>query len=242
MLVFGDEFDGPRLDKSRWTTCYWWDEGGCTNLANDELQWYQPQNVSVADGHLRLTARQQTVVGHQGRTFPYTSGMVTSGRPYAQRARADRFAARQGYFEIRARIPRGKGLWPAIWLLPSTQQERPEIDIMEIIGDAPDVLEMHLHYSDEKGQRRSVGASVKTVDLSADWHVYGLEWRSDAVIWYLDGKEMWRYQNAPGIPNEPMYLLLNLAVGGKWPGHPDGGTLFPADMLIDYVRVWERGD
>ncbi|WP_378949789.1 family 16 glycosylhydrolase [Mesorhizobium sp. ANAO-SY3R2] len=240
--VFSDEFDGSALDRSKWTTCYWWDDGGCTNLANNELQWYQRRNVSVADGNLRLTALPETVIGHEGKTFAYTSGMVTSGRLYAQRAGADRFAARQGYFEIRAKIPRGKGLWPAFWLLPSTQDARPEIDIMEVIGNAPDVLEMHLHYTDEKGQKQSVGSNIRTVDLSADWHVYGLEWRPDAVIWYLDGKEAWRYQNAPGIPNEPMYLLLNLAVGGDWPGAPDDKTVFPAEFLVDYVRVWQRGD
>lgn len=236
--IFTEEFDGTRLDESKWTTCYWWNKGGCTNLANNELQWYLPDNVSMADGQLRLRAVPETVRGKEGRTFNYSSGMVTTGRDFVDRAGPDRFAARQGFFEIRAKLPKGKGLWPAIWLLPSTQEAKPEIDIMEVLGHATDVLEMHVHFLDQHEAIRSEGASVKTVDLSADWHVYGLEWRKDAIVWYLDGKEVWRFQDPAGIPDEPMYLLINLAVGGEWPGAPDAQTAFPADFLIDYVRVW----
>lgn len=238
--IFTEEFDQPKLDRDKWTRCYWWDKDGCTNLANNELQWYIPDNVSVADGVLRLTARPETVTGHEGRTFDYTSGMVTTGRDYLERAKPDRFATTYGYFEIRAKIPKGKGLWPAIWLLPSTQEPRPEIDILEVLGHAPDVYEMHLHYLDKKKDWKSEGKNAKVVDLSADWHAYGLEWSKDAVVWYLDGKEMWHYTKPEGISQEPMYLLINLAVGGNWPGSPDARTKFPADFLIDYVRVWRR--
>jgi len=238
--IFTEEFNRPRLDRSKWTRCYWWDKGGCTNLANKELQWYMPDNVSVADGHLRLTARPEKVAGHEGRTFNYTSGMVTTGRDYLERARPDRFATKYGYFEIRAKVPRGKGLWPAIWLLPSTQEPRPEIDILEVLGHTTSTYEMHLHYLDKQKNWKSAGKNASTVDLADNWHVYGLEWRKDAVIWYLDGKEMWRYTNPEGISQEPMYLLINLAVGGNWPGSPDAKTEFPADFLIDYVRVWRR--
>ncbi len=178
-----------------------------------------------------------TQIGTTGLAF---SGMVTTGRDYLERARPDRFATKYGYFEIRAKIPKGKGLWPAIWLLPSTQEPRPEIDILEVLGHAPDVYEMHLHYLDKKKDWKSEGKNAKVVDLSADWHAYGLEWSKDAVVWYLDGKEMWRYTKPDGISQEPMYLLINLAVGGNWPGSPDARTKFPADFLIDYVRVWRR--
>ncbi|MEI2298801.1 glycoside hydrolase family 16 protein [Ensifer sp. MJa1] len=236
--VFSEEFNGSKLDRRKWTRCYWWDKNGCTNLANKELQWYRPENVSVGGGHLRLTARPQKVIGHEGRTFNYTSGMVTTGRHYEERAGRDRFATKYGYFEIRAKVPRGKGLWPAIWLLPSTQEPRPEIDILEVLGHATNTYEMHLHYI--KGGWQSAGKSAKTADLAAGWHVYGLEWRKDAVIWYLDGKELWRYTKAEGISQEPMYLLINLAVGGNWPGSPNAKTKFPAEFLIDYVRVWRR--
>lgn len=238
--IFTEDFDDAKLNKRKWTTCYWWDNDGCTNLGNNELQWYMPDNVSVVDGQLRLRAVPQVVTGHEGRTFGYTSGMVTTGRDYSDRFGPDRFATKQGYFEIRAKVPKGKGLWPAIWLLPSTQDEKPEIDIMEVLGDATNALEMHVHFLDGNKAVRSEGASAKTVDLSSDWHVYGLEWQKDAIVWYLDGKEMWRFKDPAGIPDEPMYLLINLAVGGEWPGSPDAQTAFPADFLIDYVRVWRR--
>lgn len=238
--VFAEEFNGKRLDRRKWTRCYWWDKNGCTNLANNELQWYMPDNVSVGNGYLRLTAKPEKVIGHEGRTFDYTSGMVTTGRDYLERAKPDRFATKYGYFEIRARVPRGKGLWPAIWLLPSTQEPRPEIDILEVLGHATDTYEMHLHYLDKQNSWQSDGKSAKTTDLAGGWHVYGLDWSKDAVVWYLDGKEMWRYTKTEGISQEPMYLLINLAVGGNWPGSPNAKTKFPADFLIDYVRVWRR--
>jgi beta-glucanase (GH16 family) len=240
--VFTEEFNGPKLDGRKWMRCYWWDQNGCTNLANNELQWYLPANVSVVKGHLRLRARRQTVKGFEGRIFKYTSGIVTTGRHYDQRVEPDRFSTHFGYFEIRAKIPKGKGLWPAIWLLPSTQEPRPEIDIMEVLGDATKKLEMHLHYNGPQGERQSAGSNIETSDLAKNWHVYGVDWSKNAVIWYLDGVEVWRYENAPGIPDEPMYLLINLAVGGNWPGDPDAKTRFPADFLIDYVRIWRRTD
>lgn len=238
--IFTEEFNGAQLARRKWTRCYWWDKGGCTNLANKELQWYMPDNVSVGGGYLRLTARPEKVTGHEGRTFNYTSGMVTTGRDYLERGRPDRFSTKYGYFEIRAKVPRGKGLWPAIWLLPSTQEARPEIDILEVLGHATSTYEMHLHYVDGKNSWQSAGKSARTADLANGWHVYGLEWRKDAVIWYLDGKELWRYTKAEGISQEPMYLLINLAVGGTWPGSPNAKTKFPAEFLVDYVRVWRR--
>jgi beta-glucanase (GH16 family) len=108
---------------------------------------------------------------------------------------------------------------------------------MEVIGQRPNVLEMHFHYKDENDTTQTVGNSSETLDLSREWHVYGLLWQPHALAWYLDGVQQWRYAG-PGIPDEPMYLLINLAVGGEWPGDPDLSTVFPADFSIDYVRVW----
>jgi beta-glucanase (GH16 family) len=237
--VLTEEFATERLNRDRWTTCYWWDDNGCTNLGNNELQWYVPDNVSVAKGRLRLTARRQSVTGYKGRKFDFTSGMVTTGRDYAE-TRPLRFEFQYGLIEVRARIPAGRGLWPALWLLPSDRRSRPEIDIMEVLGHTPNLLRMHFHYDDETGAKRSLGKTVKTVNLSKGWHVYGLRWERDAIVWYLDGVEKWRHADAATIPREPMYLLLNLAVGGDWPGPPDARTKFPAHYLIDYVRVWQR--
>ncbi len=238
--VFTDEFTSGVLDRSKWTRCYWWDNGGCTNLGNPNLNWYLPGNISFRNGALVLTAREQQVRGINGRLFPYTSGMVTTGRDYAERHRSDRFSFTYGYVEIRARIPSGRGLWPALWLMPSTHRDLPEIDIMEVIGHRPNVLEMHFHYRADAGQKRTANRRVTVSDLSRNWHVYGLEWSPNAIIWYLDGVEQWRFTNASAIPREPMYLIMNLAVGGAWPGSPNSSTQFPAEFLIDYVRIWQR--
>jgi beta-glucanase (GH16 family) len=240
VAAFADEFDGDELDRSKWVTCYWWDEDGCTNLGNNELQWYVHENVRVADGQLRLTAKPERVRGYRGRTFSYTSGMVTSGRTNREGRRDDRFSLTYGFIEVRAKVPAGRGLWPAVWLLPSDHESKPEIDIMEILGHRPDQLELHYHYEDAAGNRRSVGHNVRVADLSRGWHVYGLEWSRSAIVWYLDGREVWRHDDAATISDEPMYLLLNLAVGGDWPGAPDDATDFPAHFLIDYIRVWRR--
>ena len=89
---------------------------------------------------------------------------------------------------------------------------------------------------------RHIGHRSKTVDLSSDWHIYGLLWRSDALIWYLDGIEQWRFTKVEHVPRQPMYILLTLAVGGNWPGPPNKATRFPAEFAVDYVRVWQRAD
>ncbi len=239
-LAFSDEFSGSELSSARWTTCYWWDDNGCTNLGNHELQWYVPRNVRTENGSLVLTAMPDEVIGHEGKAFPYTSGMVTSGRYYAEDPSRTRFATTYGFFEMRARIPSGRGLWPAFWLLPKNHTSKPEIDIMEVLGHRPGVLEMHYHYKDPDGETRSAGHRLKTSDLSRDWQVYGLEWSPDAIVWYLNGAEVWRLEDSSAISDDPMYLLINLAVGGNWPGDPDESTVFPAEMRVDYVRVWRR--
>jgi beta-glucanase (GH16 family) len=240
--IFADSFTGTRLDRNKWTTCYWWDEGGCTNLGNRELQWYQPGNVTVVDGHVRLRAQRQRVVGINDTAFPYTSGMITTGPARYRAPEGAKFDFQYGYAEMRAWVPRGKGLWPAFWLLPSSYNSTPEIDVMEVLGQAPHVLQMHFHYRDKNRSLFSVGNGATVGDLSTGWHIYGVDWQPDRIIWYLDGKEQWRYENKAAIPREPMYLLVNLAVGGEWPGAPNNATQFPADYLIDYVRVWQRAN
>jgi len=239
-LVFSDEFNEATLSPDKWTTCYWWDNNGCTNLGNNELQWYVPGNVGTDDGALVLVAKEEEVIGHEGRTFGYTSGMVTSGRYYEEEPSQTRFATTYGYFEMRARIPSGKGLWPAFWLLPTNHTSKPEIDIVEVLGHRPDILEMHYHYKTASGETTNRGSDIQTVDLSGDWQTYGLEWSPEAITWYLNGEELWRFEDAEVISDVPMYLIINLAVGGNWPGSPDENTEFPAKLTIDYVRVWHR--
>lgn len=237
-LVFDESFDALQLDSSRWTTCYWWDQGGCTNLGNSELQWYRRGNVVPGEGVLVLQALEEEVDTTEG-AFDYTSGLITTGRTDAEGDREDRFSFTYGYVEVRARLPKGAGLWPAIWLLPSDHASRPEIDIMEVLGHAPDVLEMHYHYEVED-RDRSLGQDRRVTDLSAAWHDFAAYWGPEAIIWYLDGKEVWRVDDPEIISNEPMYLIINLAVGGDWPGPPDEETTFPARFEIDHVRIWQR--
>lgn len=237
-LVFSDEFNGSSLDKSKWTTCYWWADDGCTNLGNRELQWYLRANVRVSNGHLHLIAQRQKVRGIRSRTFHYTSGMVTTGASHP--SRTTRFEFQYGFAEMRAKIPAGKGLHPAFWMLPAGQHENPEVDIMEVLGQSPRTLHTYLHYLDKSGREHRVGGPHHTGDLSAGWAVYGLEWQRGRLSWYLNGKEIWRDDNPAHIPSEPMYLLVNLAVGGNWPGKPSSATVFPAEMVVDYVRVWQQ--
>jgi beta-glucanase (GH16 family) len=236
-LVFEDLFDGTEIDGSRWTGCYWWDRGGCTNLGNNELQWYRRGNTTLQDGGLVIEAREEKVDTSEG-TFHYTSGLISTGRTDAEGLREDRFSFTYGYVEVRARVPKGAGLWPAIWLLPSDHDSRPEIDIMEVLGQATDVLEMHYHYEVE-GAEESLGHDRRVADLSEDWHEYALDWSADAIVWYLDGTEQWRVDDRAIISDEPMYLLINLAVGGEWPGSPSADTEFPARFEIDHVKIWQ---
>ena len=238
-VVFSDEFEQDTLDPGRWTTCYWWDDKGCTNSGNDELEWYLPDNVSVADGVLRLEARRSPVRGSDGETYPYTSGMVTTGRSSDDRAEEPRFGFRFGHVEARMRMPEGKGLWPALWMLPVSHDSRPEIDLMEVLGDSPSTLRAHFLYEDD-GERVNRGHTWTGADSTAGWHRYGLTWTPDELVWFVDGKEQWRYSDADHVPHEPMYLLIDLAVGGQWPGPPARSTQFPAVLEVDYVRVWQR--
>lgn len=237
-LVFEDTFEEKDLDKRRWTTCYWWALDGCTNLGNNELQWYQKQNISVENGNLILEGRKQAVRTNEG-DYKFTSGMVTTGRIKSVKQSRTRFGFKYGYVEVRAKIPAGKGLWPAVWLLPTTLISTPEIDLMEVLGHKPDQLEMHYHYR-ENAEKISIGNDMIVGDLSQDWHLFAIDWRPDAIIWYLDDKEIWRFEDDKIISNEEMYLLINLAIGGDWPGPPNSETNFPARFLIDHVKIWQR--
>lgn len=239
-LVFEDTFEGDALDSGKWVTCYWWDDQGCTNLGNKELEWYLPENVSVGEGVLRLRAQPQVTVRPEA-TYDYSSGMVTTGRRTYERTDPPKFEFQYGYAEARARVPVGKGLWPAFWLLPSRQIPLPEIDVMEVLGHEPDELHFNFHYRDTLDNRRKVGTAITTPELSQAWHTYAVEWSPESIVWYFDGVEQWRYESAAHVPHEPMYLILNLAVGGAWAGAPDEATRFPADLLVDHVRVWQRG-
>ncbi len=200
--------------------------------------WYTSANVLLSNGILRLKA--QDVTQHvNGRTIPYSSGMLsTGGGPDGSKPR---FTAKYGYFEIRARIPSGNGLWPAFWML-TPDQKPPEIDIMEVLSRDTNTVQMHYHYLDDSGTEQDVGQGWWSEDdFSEGWHTYAVEWRPDAIIWYVDGVERNRYEG-DAIADVPLYLILNLQVGNadSWAGPTDKSTKFPAYFDIDYVRVWQR--
>jgi len=238
-LVFRDEFEVGVLDPQRWTTCYWWATDGCNIGTSGEVEWYQPGNVTVDRGVLRLTARRQPIVNDDGERFAYTSGMVSTGRATPDRGVPPLFAFTYGLAEVRARLPAGAGLWPAFWLLALDHQSRPEIDVMEVLGNDITTLRVHYH-SVVDGERVSGGERIAASDLSAGWHTYAVDWSPQRIVWYLDGVAKWWVEDPSVISNEPMYLILNLAVGGDFAGAPTAATMFPSSYLIEYVRVWQR--
>jgi len=239
-LLFSDEFDGTMLDSGKWTTCYWWANEGCTIVSNNELEWYQPENVLVADGSLHLRAERQLIGDSNGETYPFTSGMITSGRATSDRAGHAGLVFQYGYVEIKTKLPVGKGLWPAFWMLPDNNESKPEVDIIEVLGHAPNTVHMAFHYRESNGEEARAKNVWVGPNFSAGWHTFAILWQPEALIWYIDGVERWRYSDQAYIPNQPMYLLMNLAVGGDWTGAPDEATTFPNDYEIDYVRVWEE--
>lgn len=231
-LKWHDEFDGTALNRNNWT----YDIGGGNALwGNNELEYYtdSTDNVSVADGILTITARQQQKNG-----FNYTSGrIVTRGRQEFN----------QGYFEARIKMTNEQGFLPAFWMLGSQGgwPNAGEIDIMEHPNNHPACYGA-VHWSDVNGQVVSRGSQVWNMPgyNAADWHTYGIKWTEEGLVWYLDNEEYFRYEfKAVGEMDEftrPFYLLLNLAVGGNWPGSPDASTVWPNTMCVDYVRVFQK--
>ncbi|MEV4437183.1 glycoside hydrolase family 16 protein [Streptomyces sp. NPDC049585] len=244
-LVWSDEFAGPagrRPDRGRWV----FDRGGEPRWGNHEWEYYtdRPGNVSLdGRGHLAITARHEKRRGMRCASGPCD---ITSGRIKTK----GRFARAYGRFEARIRIPRGQGLWPAFWMMGADSDRvawpaNGEIDVMEALGRQPDTVHGAVHgpgYVAQGIERHTrLGAGGR---LSDDFHTYRVDWVPGRITWYLDGKA---YGSASAdrlrrgqrwVFDHPHYLLLNLAVGGDWPGPPDRSTPFPARMLVDYVRVY----
>jgi beta-glucanase (GH16 family) len=240
-LIFNEDFNGNSLNTDWWSTCYWWEDDGCTNAGNNELEWYLPENVIVSDGTVKLRAYEERVRTVSGERFFYSSGMISTGMDEDEDEAEPKFAFEYGYVEMRAKIPAGQGLWPAFWLLPDDFTSKPEIDIMEILGHEPDLIHMVLHYLDEdEVEGRAKDEWRADENFSDDFHVFAVDWQPDMVIWYVDGVERARTAVLDGTDSKPMYIIANLAVGGDWPGSPDDTTVFPADYEIDYIRVWQK--
>jgi len=235
VTLFEDDFDGGHLDTARWNTCHWWDDGGCTIESNDELQWYLPSQVSVADGAVHLTAEDVETPGADDEEFPYRSGMVTTGPPDGNSEA--KFAFTYGSLEARVQVPAGDGLWAALWLLPADRESRPEIDLLEVLGNDPSELIMHLHPEDRDEKSPSCTHTMAPGSSFADgWRDVRLEWVPGRLRYFVDGRQLWEVVGEK-VPDEPMYVVANLAVGGYLPGEPSSSTSFPATYSIDYIRV-----
>lgn len=240
-LVWQDEFDGPGIDGSKWEH-----EVNATGGGNNELQYYtaRPENSYVADGALTLVARAETYTGPEG-TRQYTSARLRT---------MNRGDWLYGRIEVRARLPYGQGLWPAIWMLPTDWAyggwaASGEIDIMELLGQDPTKVYGTLHYGGAWPANTFTGDNwvLPAGDFAGGFHVFAVEWEQGEIRWYVDDEHVqtqtsW-FSNAAPYPapfDRRFHLILNVAVGGNWPGSPDGSTVFPQTMVVDYVRVYQR--
>lgn len=239
-LVWSDEFDGTSVDTNKWE--FMIGDGsayGIPGWGNNELQYYRSQNATVANGELTITARQQWFGGK-----PYTSARLRT---------IYKGDWTYGRFEMRAKLPVGQGMWPAFWMLPTNSPyggwaAGGEIDIMETIGSAPDTVHGTIHYGGQWPENTSSGSSTNLAPgTAANWHTYAIEWDNGIIRWFVDGqlystRTSWYSTNGP-FPapfDVNFHLLLNLAVGGDWPGAPNGSTVFPQEYVIDYVRVYQE--
>ena len=242
--TFDEPFDSLSLHdentgEGRWTPAYIW---GADIIINEEQQYYVDPRAyrhdpfEIDNGVLDIVAQptpdalKPVVKGQQ-----YVSGVLTTEHSFAQR---------YGRFEVRARVPEGQGLWSAFWLLPSFEQWPegvdilPEIDVMESLGHDPSVYHTTLH-TNQHGQLDSHAEEHRLdASLADDFHTYSVVWDEAEVRWYLDGRWM-AAEPTPDDYTRPVHFLLNLAVGGTWPGAPDDSTVFPARYSIDYVKAFE---
>jgi beta-glucanase (GH16 family) len=240
-LVWNDEFDGDRLDTSKWG--YQVGDGCEIRLCgwgNNELQAYTTSNATVGNGLLVITAREESVAGRD-----YTSARLRT---------LDKGDWKYGRFEIRARLPAGQGLWPAIWLLPSEAlyggwAASGEIDIVEARGQSPTTVLGTLHYGGSFPNNQSSGNAftLPSGTFTDDFHTFVLEWTEGRMVWYVDDtpyqvQTEWNTTAAafPAPFDQEFYLLLNVAVGGNFVGAPDASTVFPQSMEVDYVRVYQK--
>ncbi|WP_113703322.1 discoidin domain-containing protein [Nonomuraea lactucae] len=250
-LVWRDEFDGPagaRPDAAGWRA----DPG---TGPNNELEYYTDHANAAMDGqgHLVMEARKQATPGSTCPRDPLT-GSTTCQYTSARMNTGTRFHFTYGRVEARIKVPRGNGLWPAFWMMGAdflTGRPWPyngEIDIMEVLGKDVKTSYSTVHAPAYHGGG-GIGAPYTLPDgtgFSDDFHVWAAHWDSRGIVYTLDGrtvltlsKEEVERTRGPWVFDHPFYIILNLAVGGDWPGPPDASTPFPSRMLVDYVRVYQ---
>lgn len=235
-LVFDADFDGDSLGPE-WSTCLWWQvDGGCTITSEmPEQQWYRPEAVTVADGVVTLTATADEQRATDGRLLPFRSGVITTG-PRDNEAESSGFAFTHGYVEARVRFPAGgTAVWPAVWLLSADRESLPEIDLMEWYGTRHALVTGHVHQRID-GERASRRLELPVDDPSDGWHEVALSWEAGRVEIFFNSTSMGVIEDET-VPTTPMYLIINLAVGGR-SGEPDP-TQFPQAFQVDWIRVWQ---
>ena len=243
-LIWSDDFSGSAGAAPN--SAKWQLESGGGGWGNDELEYYtgRPNNVSLdGGGHLAITARAETYTGPDGVTRNYTSARIqTKGL----------FATAYGRIEARIKLPAGRGLWPAFWALGQGIDTIGwpwcgEFDVMENLGSDPFTVYGSIHGPQAGARRGQYGLTTAVrsrSSLATGFHTYGVTWSPDRIVFSLDGvaySTRTPASLAPGqrwVFNQRFFLLLNLAVGGDWPGSPGAGTHFPATMLVDWVRVY----
>jgi len=237
-LVWSDEFNGSSINSDNWSVAD-------TNVVyNNELEAYKTDNAFVKDGNLVLEAKKESYLGKD-----YTSGkVVTKGKQ----------AWTFGRFEIKAKMPESQGIWPAIWMLPEDDNlyggwpQGGEIDILELLGHQSNKIYGTVHYGNPHASGQGE-YTLKSGKFSDSYHVYAFEWDPGEMRWYIDGalfhtEKNWYTRDLneadsityPAPFNRDFHLILNLAIGGDWPGSPDETTIFPSKVLVDYVKVYER--
>lgn len=231
VLTFSDEFDGMSVDTSKWyVMSNYLYVAGAVNA-------YNPAMVSVVNGHLKLDLQHVPWLGKA-----YSGGAIES---------RDRFNQRYGYFEARIQVPSGSGFHSSWWLWPISDLWPPELDIMEGKGSQPTQINMTVHWS-ENGIHRTdptdpasylvdhyAESTYTGTDFTQDFHVFGMEWRPEVIIWYIDGVE--RHRTTEHVPQEAFWLELDLALD-NYGGGVGASTILPAFMLVDYVRVYRLPD
>jgi beta-glucanase (GH16 family) len=239
-LVWSDEFDGARGSLPYATK--WVMETGGNGFGNNQLEFDtdRADNASTdGEGKLVITAKAEAYMGRS-----YTSARLKT---------AGKFEHDYGRYEARLKLPSGQGIWPAFWMLGANIGSTPwpdcgEIDIMENVGKEPTLVHGTLHgpgYSGGSGIGKSYELPNKAA-FSADYHVFAIEWEPNEVRWYVDGT-LYQTRKPSDLPSgkkwvydHDFFILLNLAVGGQWPGNPDATTKFPQQLIADYVRVYSR--
>jgi beta-glucanase (GH16 family) len=245
-LTWADEFDGPA--NSAPNAKKWGYDLGGNGWGNNELQTYtsRTQNAYLdGEGRLIIKVIRETFQGTDGITRNYTSARLLSKGKYEQR---------YGRFEVRARVPFGQGIWPAFWMLGNNIDSAGwpscgEIDIMEHVGKQPSVNHGSLHGPGYSGGNPLTGTFTlpNAGRFTDDFHVFAVEWEADAIRFYVDDT-LYQTKTPANLPagsrwvfDHPFFMILNVAVGGSFPGNPDDTTTFPQTLMVDYVRVYAKG-